>query len=81
MPFGLEGVLGVVYLAIGQPERMVEWCRAQLARGRDTHTFTRAYLVFALAVAGAGEEARAAANGLIDAAEATHNPYALAFAL
>ena len=31
--------------------------------------------------AGAGEEARAAANGLIDAAEATHNPYALACAL
>jgi hypothetical protein len=31
--------------------------------------------------AGAGDEARAAATGLIDAAEATHNPYALAFAL
>ena len=52
----------------------VEWCRAQLARGRDTHTFTRAMLVTGLAVAGAGEEARAAANGLIEAAEATHNP-------
>jgi predicted ATPase len=81
VPFGLEGVLGGVYLAIGQPERMVEWCRAQLARGRDTHTLTRANLVLALTVAGAGEEARAAANGLIDAAEATHNPFALAFAL
>ena len=32
-------------------------------------------------MAGAGEEARAAANGLIEAAEATHNPYALACAL
>jgi hypothetical protein len=70
-----------VYLAIGQPERMVEWCRAQLVRGRDTHTFTRAFLVVALAHAGAGEEARAAANGLIGAAEATHNAYALAYAL
>ena len=38
-------------------------------------------LVVALTVAGAGEEARAAANGLIEAAEATHNPYALAYAL
>ena len=38
VPFGLEGVLGSVYLVIGQPERWVEWCRAQLARGRDTHT-------------------------------------------
>ena len=81
VPFGLEGGLGGVYLVIGQPERMVEWCRAQLARGRDTHTLTRATLVLALMVAGAGEEARAAANGLIDAAEATHNPFALAYAL
>ena len=40
VPFGLEGGLGGVYGAIGQPERMVEWCRAQLARGRDTHTLT-----------------------------------------
>ena len=80
-PFGAEGALGTVYLVIGQPERCVEWCRAQLARGRDTHTLTRAYLVVALTVAGAGEEARAAANGLIEAAEATHNPYALSFAL
>ena len=31
-------------------------------------------LVVALTIAGSGEEARAAANGLIDAAEATHNP-------
>ncbi len=81
VPFGIGGVLGGVYLVIGQPERCVEWCRAQLARGRDTHTLTRSSLIATLAVAGAGEEARAAANGLIDAAEATHNPYALANAL
>ena len=81
VPFGLEGMLGAVYLVIGQPERMVELCRAQLARGRDTHTHTRASLVLALMLAGAGEEAMAAANGLIEAAEATHNPFALAFAL
>jgi predicted ATPase/class 3 adenylate cyclase len=81
VPFGTEGLLGTVYLAIGQPERAVEWCRAQLARGHDTHPLTRQCLVIALTVAGAGEEARAAANGLIEAAEATHNPFALAYAL
>ena len=80
VPFGTEGLLGSAYIAAGQPERAVEWCRAQLARGRDTHTFT-GHLVFALAFAGSGEEARAAATGLIDAAEATRNPYALAYAL
>jgi hypothetical protein len=81
VPFGHEGALGLVYAYIGQPERCVEWCRAQLARGRDTHTLTRASLVVALGMAGAGQEARAAANGLIEAAEATHNPFAFAFAL
>ena len=82
VPFGLEGLLGITYMAIGQPERGVEWCRAQLARRRDTHTLTRTYLVDALmTVAGAGDEARAAANGLIDAAEVTRNPFALSFAL
>ena len=45
VPFGLEGLLGAAYVAIGQPERWVEWYRAQLARGRDTHAFTRAALV------------------------------------
>jgi hypothetical protein len=45
------------------------------------HGITRAVLVWALTVAGCGEEARAAANGLIDAAEATHNPHALSYAL
>jgi tetratricopeptide (TPR) repeat protein len=81
VPFGLEGALGAVYLAIGQPERCIEWCRAQLERRRDIHTLTRSMLVVALAIAGAGEEARATADGLIEAAEATHNPWALANAL
>ncbi len=67
--------------ALGQPERSVEWCRAQLARGRDTHTVTRAWLVLALTFAGSHDEAMAAATGLIDAAEATHNPCLLSMAL
>ncbi len=81
VPFGIEGALGITHTATGQPGRAVEWCRAQLARGRDTHTLTRMCLVVALTIAGAGEEARAAANGLIEAAEATHNPFALSSAL
>ena len=81
VPFGIHGWLGSAYLVIGQPERSVEWCRAQLARGRDTHALTRAALVIALAIAGSADEAMAAATGLIDAAEATRNPSALSFAL
>ncbi|HVQ98597.1 MAG TPA: NB-ARC domain-containing protein, partial [Mycobacterium sp.] len=47
VPFGIEGVLGVAYVTIGQPERCVEWCRARLARGRDTHGITGACLTVA----------------------------------
>jgi predicted ATPase len=81
VPFGLESGLGGAYLATGQPDRAVEWCRAQLARGRDTKTFTRANLVIALTAAGCGNEASVAANGLIEAAEATHNAFALSYAI
>jgi predicted ATPase len=81
VPFGVEGWLGAVCLFIGQPGQWAEWCRAQLARNRDTHTLTRACLVVALTVAGSPDEPIAAANGLVAAAEATRNPYALSFAL
>ncbi|MGA8544337.1 MAG: AAA family ATPase, partial [Mycobacterium sp.] len=80
-PFGIEGVLGVVYLVIGQPERLAELCRAQLARRRDTHVLIRGWLAGALALAGSGGEAMDSADGLIQAAEATANPEFLALAL
>jgi predicted ATPase len=81
LPFGIEVVLGLVYVAIGQPERLAEWCRAQLARRRDAHVHIRAWLVAALALAGSGGEAMDSADGLIEAAEATGNPHLLSLAL
>src|ERR1700758_5449848 len=81
VPFGAEGWLVGPYLSIGQPERAVELCRAQLARRRDADPFTTACLVVALTFAGSGDAARTTANGLIDAAEATRNPFVLSFTL
>jgi predicted ATPase/class 3 adenylate cyclase len=81
LPYGTEGALGAVYLAIGQPKRLAELCRAQLARRRDTHVYIRGWLVLALSVAGSGGEAMDCADGLIEAAEATGNPLSLAWAL
>ena len=81
LPHGFEVLLGTVYLAIGQPERSAELCRAQLARRRDTPVYIRARLVAALAWAGSGGEAMDSADGLIEAAEATENPSVLAPAL
>ncbi len=40
-----EPFLGSAYLFVGQPERYVELCRAQLTRSGDTNTFARANLV------------------------------------
>jgi predicted ATPase len=81
LPGGIEAWLGTVYLAIGQPERLAELCRAQLVRRRDTHVVIRGWLVVGLAMAGSGGEAMDSADGLIEAAEATGNPALLAWAL
>jgi predicted ATPase len=78
---GIWGFIGNVYIAIGELDRAVDWYRAYLARTRDTHTFTRVGLGLALAMAGRGDEAIIAVNGLIETAEATRNPLALSYAL
>jgi hypothetical protein len=81
VPLGLAALLCAPYLMIGQPDRSVERCRAQLARGTDTDIFTKTGLVISLVMAGSGDQAMAAATGLIEAAEATHNPWTLSYAL
>jgi hypothetical protein len=81
VPFGVECLLGGVYLLIGQPERWAELCRAALQRRRDAPVNIRTVLVIALALGDSGDEAMVAANGLIEAAEATRNPFVLSFAL
>ena len=80
-PYGLEGALGGAYMALGQPERWAELCRTSLERRGDGHVALRTCRVFALAFAGLLEEARAAAEGLIDTAFASDNPYFHTFAI
>jgi tetratricopeptide (TPR) repeat protein len=74
-----EPFLGSAYLFVGQPERYVELCRAQLRRTGDTNTFARTNLVLALFASGSTDEAMVAANGLLDAAKASGNPWVLAY--
>ena len=80
VPFGLAGLAGGVYLMTGQPERGVEWCRAYLARGRGGQALNRAALVNALVLTGSNEAAIIATEGLIEATEATGNPWVLSYA-
>ena len=76
-----QGWLGTAYLHIGQPERSVELCRTQ-TRTRSRHSHIRQDMPGPRTdVRSMPHEAMAAATGLIDAAEATRNPYALSFAL
>jgi len=79
-PYGMEGALGGTYMAIGQPERWAELCRISLERRGDNHVAIRTCRVFGLAFAGLFDEARAAADGLIEAAIANDNPYMQTFA-
>jgi hypothetical protein len=81
VPFGVEGILANGYLAIGQPDRSVEWCRSELARRRDSHPHLTAHLVTLLTISGCDDQAIAAAEGLIDTAEATRNPHTVSLAL
>jgi predicted ATPase len=80
VPPGFESWLGAVFNMIGQAERTVAWCHEVLARDRDPLALSRAALVMALLRAGSHTEAIAAANDLIDAAEAIPNPWALSWA-
>ena len=81
VPYSAEAFLGSVYPAVGQPELWIQCCRAQLAHGRDTHSLTTTSLVIGLSITGSADDAMEAANGLIDTAEATGNPFALSWAL
>ena len=80
LPVLFDVMIGGAYLYSGHPERCIEWCRTRLQCGPDSF-FMRAFLVDGLVVAGSGEEAMAATNGLIEAAEAAANPFMLPFAL
>jgi tetratricopeptide (TPR) repeat protein len=81
VPYGVRAMLGGTYMYIGQHERTLEWVLAQVARGDDTHTCARTGMVIALAVTGHRDQAMAAADALIEAAEATHNPWSISYAL
>jgi predicted ATPase len=81
VPFGGECWLGGPYIACGQPDRSVEWCRARLVGTRDVYGITTALLVTSLTLAGRSDDAMAAAERAVEIAEATDNPFALSTAL
>ena len=73
--------LGTTYMQIGHTDRSIDWFRKLLARGHDPLAMSRSDLVLALVRAGSHVEAMAVATDVVDAANATENPWALAIAL
>jgi predicted ATPase/class 3 adenylate cyclase len=72
---------GIAYMAAGRPQRWVDVCRGAIARGPGPRTITRASLVMALNFLGDADGTKAAAKGLLAAAEATTNPTSACFAV
>jgi predicted ATPase len=81
IPFGLEGLLGGIYMVIGQVEKVLEWEDAYLDSWSDPLAISRSNRVLQLVMAGRSEDAMAAAPDVVVVAEATGNPYALSNAL
>jgi predicted ATPase/class 3 adenylate cyclase len=69
------------HMAAGKLQQWIDFCRAELTRNINRDVFTRACLVMALAMVKSPHEASAAAEGLIEAGEATRNAQQLSYAL
>ena len=73
--------LGGTYITKGMSDRWLELCRTRFTQASSTNPFNRGSLVMALMTAGDFNEATAACDDLITAANTTDNPGAAAYAL
>ncbi|OBF89369.1 cyclase [Mycobacterium sp. 852002-51152_SCH6134967] len=81
VPYGLTASVGGAYIATGQPQRWVEFCRRVLFKERDPLLYVRTCLAIALTVSGEVDEARAVAESLRNVDAETANPAVASWAL
>ena len=81
VPYELQSSTGIVYTHAGQSERWAELCRGAIEQEAGPQTVTRACLVMAFYFLGEGDEARAASQGLLAAADAAGAPSTACMAL
>jgi predicted ATPase/class 3 adenylate cyclase len=79
--YELQSSTGIVYSHAGQSERWADLCRSVIGQAAGPQTVTRSSLVMAFYFLGQGDEARAASQGLLAAADAAGNPSTACFAL
>src|SRR3978361_2030369 len=65
----------------GRPEMLIQLARRDIDRTGDPLTFARSCVVLGHVLSGRVDEGTALAGDVVDAAEATHNPAMLSFAL
>jgi predicted ATPase len=81
-PFDIEPTaLGGTYITKGLSQKWVQLCRNRFDQGLGLNAFNCGSLVMALITAGEMDVAKAARDNLLDAADATDNPGAIAYAL
>ena len=80
VPHDFDALLGGTYLWVGRPDRWAELCRDTIATKSGPHVATRACLPMALRLSGMVDEAVAACDGLLEAANSTGNPCEKAWA-
>jgi predicted ATPase len=81
VPYDFESWLGGPYLWTGVPDQWLGLCRNMIAQGRGTGYFAQANLAVALTFTGGGDDALAASEDLVAAADATENPIVICYAL
>ncbi len=79
--YELQSSTAVVYSHAGQSERWAALCRSTIGQEAGPQTITRACLVMALYFSGKGDDARAASQGLLAAADAAGAPSTACMAL
>ena len=80
VPHDFDALLGGTYLWVGRPDKWAELCRDTLATRQGRHVAVRACLPMALRLSGMVDEAVAACDGLLEAADSTDNPCEKAWA-
>jgi predicted ATPase/class 3 adenylate cyclase len=80
VPERFEASLAAPYIASGQPERAIDFCRKIIERPNDSHVLARTSLVMSLTIADLIDDAVRASDDLLVAADASDNPHVVCFA-
>ncbi|WP_144418190.1 adenylate/guanylate cyclase domain-containing protein [Mycobacterium sp. EPa45] len=80
-PLGIEGLLAAGFLAGGEPQRALDYCRYRIESSSAPTTLVKVTLAVALAAAGEVDEAGIVASAVLNDGEVIENPYLESYAV